>query len=188
MTTVDDLWFAADEADQRAEQVAHRLDRRHDDYLEVTHHEHVSRRRFRTLAERIQRTGSPYGAHTVVYRPSGALLLVYHDAVGKWVLPGGGVDGDESLREAAARELREEADVTGDYEGLGIFTRVEVRSGDYDTWGVMPVYRARADGDAEPAATDPDGEISEARWFHDLPADTRDREDLVAWRERYLGQ
>jgi 8-oxo-dGTP diphosphatase len=186
MTTLDDLWYLADEADQRAEQVYHRLDERHDDYLEVTHHEHVSRRRFRTLAERIRDAGAPYGAHTVVYRPSGDLVLVYHDAIDTWVLPGGGVDGEESLREAAERELGEEADVDADYEGLGILTRVEVRSGEYSTWGVMPVFQARADPDADPEATDPDGEITEARWFAELPEGTRDREDLVAWRERYL--
>jgi 8-oxo-dGTP diphosphatase len=33
---------------------------------------------------------------------------------------------------------------------------------------------------------DPDGEISTARWFDELPADTRDRAEISQWRERAL--
>jgi 8-oxo-dGTP diphosphatase len=50
---------------------------------------------------------------------------------------------------------------------------------------VLPVFAARA---AETTLTvdDPDEEISAARWFADLPEDTRDREELLAWRDRTL--
>lgn len=183
--TVDRLWYLADEARQQAEQAHHRLAERYDPSLESSYSKHVSRRRFRTLAERIESSGTPYGAHTIVYRPSGELLLVRHEGVGLWVLPGGGVDGDESLREAAERELAEEAGVDVRYDGLGILGRVDIRSGDHSTWGVLPVFAAEA-LTTDPAVDDPDGEISEARWFDDLPGDTRDRDDLVAWRERAL--
>jgi len=186
MTSLGDLWYLADRASQRAEQAYHGLVERHGDgYYETTHRKHVSRRRFRVLAERIRETGAPYGAHTVVYRPSGELLLVRHEGVDMWVLPGGGIDGRESFREAAERELTEEAGVEAAYEGLGMLSRVEVRSADYRTWGVLPVYAARAET-VDTSVSDPDGEISEARWFEDLPEDTRDREDLLGWRERYL--
>ena len=183
---IGDLWYLADRATQRAAQAHHALLERHGeaDY-ETTHEKHVSRRRFRVLAERICETGGPYGAHTVVYRSSGELLLVRHEGVDRWVLPGGGVDGRETFREAAERELTEEAGVEVDYEGLGMLSRVEVRSGDHHTWGVLPVYAARAET-LDPEVSDPDGEISAARWFDDLPGDTRDREDLLAWRERHL--
>ncbi|SDN28613.1 ADP-ribose pyrophosphatase YjhB, NUDIX family [Halogranum gelatinilyticum] len=181
MTSVDDLWFLADEASQRAEQAYHALDSRHADFVEYERTRRVSRGRFRTLAERVKHCGAPFGAHTIVYRESGEVLLVRHDGVDKWVLPGGGVDGGESFREAAERELDEEAGVDADYEGLAMVTRVFVRCGDYRTWGVLPVFEACAQS-VEPSIDDPDDEISAAEWFADLPSDTRDRDDLVAWR------
>lgn len=183
---LDELWYLADEADQRAERVYHRLTETYGDVLEFRHARSVGRDRFRTLAERIRDTGAPYGAHTIVHRPDRAIVLVRHDAVGKWVLPGGQQEGGESFRAAAERELAEEADIRADYNGLAYLTRVDIRWNDHATWGVMPVFAARA-GSGEPEATDPDGEISAARWFTELPGDTRDRGDLRTWRERELG-
>ncbi len=183
---VDQLWYLASEAEQAAEQIYHRLADRHDDYLEMEHSRHVSRDRFRTLAERVGDCGAPFGAHTLVYRDAGDLLLCRHDYVDLWVLPGGAPDGDESLREAAERELAEEAGVEVQFTGLGILTRVEFSAGSHSAWGVMPLYEAKAET-LEPEVNDPDGEIVEARWFSELPEDTRDREDLEAWREHRLG-
>jgi 8-oxo-dGTP diphosphatase len=185
MRAVDDLWFLADAARQQAERSFYRLRESHEGYLETSHETRVSRRRFRTLADRIERTGAPYGAHSLVYRPSGELLLCRHAGVGLWVLPGGGVEADESFRETAGRELDEEAGIDAEYEGLGMLSRVEIRCDDYRTWGVLPVFAARA-RTHEPDVCDPDGEIREARWFSELPSDTRDREDLRAWREHAL--
>jgi len=186
MTTVDDLWYLATRAEQRADGAHHRLTGARDDYLERTHRRRVSRRRFRTLAERIREWGAPYGAHSVVYRPSGELLLVYHEGVGMWVVPGGEPRDDESFRAAAERELAEEAGVDAEYDGLAMAIRVEIECDEYATWGVLPLFEARAET-AAPTVADPDGEITDARWFDDLPEDTRDREDLLAWRERALG-
>lgn len=187
MTAVDNLWYTADEARQQAEQTFHRLRDRYDPLLEYERTKHVPRRRFRTLAERIQGNGLPYGAHTLVYRDTGALLLVYHEGVDMWVLPGGEVAGEEGLREGARRELREEAGVDATYDGLGILAQVRVRarvrSEEYDTWGVLPVFEAQA-AETDLSVADPDGEISAAEWFETLPEDTRDREELLAWRER----
>ncbi|USZ68028.1 NUDIX domain-containing protein [Halorussus salilacus] len=186
MTTVDDLWYLATRAEQRAERAYHRLTDSHDDFLERTHRRRVSRRRFRTLAERIRQTGSPYGAHSVVYRPSGELLLVWHAGVEMWVVPGGGVHEGESFREAAERELAEEAGVEAAFEGLAMPIRVAIECDDYSTWGVLPLFAARAETTATPTVADPDGEVTDARWFDELPENTRDREDLLAWRERAL--
>lgn len=185
MTTIDDLWYLATQAEQRAEQVHHRLADDYEEFLERSHVRRVSRPRFRTLAERITDCGAPYGAHSVVYRPSGELLLVRHAGVDKWVVPGGEPDPGETFREAAERELREEAGVEVRYDGLGMVTRMEIRCGNHSTWGVMPVFAAEAET-TTPEVSDPDDEISEARWFDDLPEDTRDRTDLQTWREDVL--
>lgn len=187
MTAVDNLWFVADEADQRAAQTYHRLSDAHEAYLTYERSRRVSRARFKTLAERIRDNGLPYGAHTLVYQPSGELLLVRHEGVDMWVLPGGEVDDGETFREGARRELHEEAGVEVTYEGMGILARVRFRSDGHDTWGVLPVFEGRAET-TEPEVRDPDGEISDARWFDDLPEDTRDRSELLEWRDhRFAG-
>ena len=182
---VDDLWFLADEASQRAEQSYHRLRERYSDFLDDRCTRRVSRRRFRTLADRVKRTGAPYGAQTIVSRAGGEVLLVRHEGADLWVLPGGEVNEGETHREAAVRELREEAGIAADYRGLAVAERVDIRCSDCETWGVLPVFAAAAEG-ATPRVRDPDGEISAARWFpvDDLPADTRDRADLRTWCDR----
>ena len=186
MTTVDELWYLADEAAQQAEQTYHRLTETYGDFLEFETHKHVSRRRFRTVTDRIRDNGAPYGAHTIAYRDGGNLALVRHDAVGLWVLPGGESHDGEDFREAAERELGEEAGIAADYDGLGLLGRVEFRTGDHATWGVLPIFEAAAPA-TDLTVEDPDDEISAARWFADLPEDTRDREQLLAWRDRRLG-
>lgn len=185
MTTVDDLWYLADEAEQQAEQAYHQLGERHEDYLEFETTKQVSRRRFRTVAARIEDNGAPYGAHTLAARPDGALLLVRHDALDLWVLPGGETDSGETFREAASRELAEEAGIEASYSGLGMLGRVRFRSQGHTTWGVLPLFEAYAEP-VEPVVRDPDGEITDAQWFDELPEDTRDREQLRRWRERRL--
>lgn len=187
MNSVDDLWYLATQAEQQAEQARHQLTDVHEEFMERTHFRRVSRSRFRTLAERIAETGGPYGAHSVVYRPPGELLLVWHAGVDMWVVPGGEPDPGESFREAAERELREEAGVTATYDGLAMNVRVNVHSDEYSTWGVLPLFEARVEDGATPTTNDPDGEITDAQWFAEPPENTRDREDLLAWREHALG-
>lgn len=183
MTSIDDLWFLADTASQRAEQAAHQLRTRYDDYLGKRQSRRVSRRRFRTLAERIRLSGAPYGAHTIVHREDGDVLLVRHDGIDQWVLPGGEVARDETFREAARRELAEEAGIEAEYDGLALLVTVEIESDGHETWGVMPIFEAQARNERT-VIDDPDGEISDARWFTTVPPDSRDRPYLNAWREK----
>lgn len=187
MTTVDGLWYLADRASQQAEQTYHQLTDRYDDVIEFETTKHVSRQRFRTVASRIERNGAPYGAHTLAYQTSGELLLVRHEGVDLWVLPGGQATDAERFRDAASRELREEAGVDATYHGLGMLGRVTFHAEEHSTWGVLPLFEARV-ADEKPEVNDPDGEISDARWFDELPRDTRDREQVIAWRERCLGE
>ena len=181
MTRVDQLWYLADEASQQAEQTYHRLADRYDGYVEFETSKHVSRRRFRTVAQRIKENGAPYGAHTLAVADDGELLLVRHEGVGLWVLPGGQADDDESFLDAAKRELNEEAGIQASYDGLGMLGRVSFHADEYTTWGVLPLFEARGQRE-KPEVSDPDGEISDAQWFETLPEDTRDREQLREWR------
>jgi len=183
MTSFDELWYVADAAAQQAEQTYHRIADGHEQYVEFTLERHVSRPRFRTVAERTRENGLPYGAHVLVVREDSRLLLVRHEAVDKWVLPGGQVDGDETFREAARRELQEEAGIDAAFDGLGMLARVEFRSDGNRTWGVLPVFEGRARS-TELVVEDPDGEISAAKWFDRLPEDTRDREEISQWRKQ----
>jgi 8-oxo-dGTP diphosphatase len=186
MTAVDELWFLSDVAGQQAERTYHRLAERADDTLEFTRTRGVSRPRFRTVAERTEANGLPYGAHVIVYRESGELLLVRHAAVDMWVLPGGGVDGSESFREAARRELTEEAGIDAEFDGLAMLARVEFHCDGHETWGVLPIF-AGAARSTQLSVEDPDGEITDAAWFDELPEDARDRDQLRRWREYRFG-
>lgn len=183
--TLDELWFLADRATQSADTAYHHLRDRYDEPMEFDRTKHVSRSRFRTLAERIHVSGAPYGTHTIVHRSTGELLLVRHEGVDMWVLPGGQLNSGESFHDAARRELCEETGIEVTYEGLAMLTRIELCHGTYSTWGVLPVFVAQADT-TEPNICDPDEEISKAQWFTELPEDTRDRNDLLTWRARTL--
>lgn len=185
MTIVDDLWYLADEAEQQAEQTYHQFSERYDQFREFETTKQVHRKRFETVARRIKDNGAPYGAHSLISRESGELLLVRHDGVDLWVLPGGEADEGEQFRAAARRELSEEAGLDATYNGLGMLGRVSFECGDYSTWGVLPIFEAEPEGDPDQVTVnDPDGEISAAKWFDELPSDTRDREQLQRWRAR----
>ncbi|WP_459194146.1 NUDIX hydrolase [Halosimplex sp. J119] len=187
MTAVDNLWYLASEARQEAEQVYHRFADDHEGYVEFETTRSVPRDRFRTVAERIEAQGLPYGAHTLAYRPSGELLLVKQDAIDTWVLPGGEVEPGESVREGARRELSEEAGIDVTYDGLGVLGEVRFRSDGHETWGVLPVFEGEAESTAL-SVRDPDGEITDARWFAELPENTRDRPVLQEWRDERFGE
>lgn len=182
MTVVDDLWYLADEAQQQAEQTYHHLCEQYDGYRTFETTKRVRRERFETVAERIKRNGAPYGAHSLVAHGE-ELLLVRHDGVDLWVLPGGRADDGERFREAARRELQEEAGIDGRFCGLTLLGRVSFVCDEYSTWGVLPIFERQVREQREPSIQDPDDEISAAEWFAELPPDTRDREQLQRWRE-----
>ncbi|TMK50098.1 MAG: NUDIX domain-containing protein [Actinobacteria bacterium] len=83
----------------------------------------------------------------------GEVLLVRRNhapAMGQWSLPGGRVEWGETLREAVAREVREETGVEIDVEGLaGIAERiVPDDEGKVEYHYVIRPDRVRADGRA----------------------------------------
>ena len=51
------------------------------------------------------------GVRALVQDDDGRILLVKHTYVAGWHMPGGGVEAGETLEEALAKELREEANL-----------------------------------------------------------------------------
>jgi 8-oxo-dGTP diphosphatase len=69
------------------------------------------------------------GVNTIVL-DSGEVLLIKRTDIPMWALPGGGVDENESLMDAAVRETEEETGLAVDIERLsGLYSRPNWRAG-----------------------------------------------------------
>ena len=80
---------------------------------------------------------------------------------GDWALPGGFVEPNETVEDAAARELMEETGITGlSFEPVGVFSEP---GRDPRGWTVTSAYKARVERTAvHPIGMD---DAAEARWF-----------------------
>ncbi|MBI2718848.1 MAG: NUDIX domain-containing protein [Rhizobiales bacterium] len=108
------------------------------------------------------------GTRTAVIDGNTQVLLVRHSYAPGWSLPGGGVERGETLVEAAAREIGEEAGIVAEEEPRlhGIFLNEPQFPGDHVACFVLRRFRR------EKRATSL--EIAEARFFavEDLPEGT----------------
>ena len=110
-------------------------------------------------------TTNPAVAVGAIVIDKGAILLVKRDrepARGKWSLPGGRVELGETLREALAREVREETSFDIDVDGLiGVAERV-VRDDD----GEIAFHYVILDYVCQPRTTElkAGDDVSDARW------------------------
>ena len=105
------------------------------------------------------------GVRALIVREGAVLLICHRSGEYPWALPGGGVERNERLAEAALREAREET---------GVPIRVEQLLGMYERFGdgisnYVAVFVCTALGDPQPPRSI---EIAEARFFplHSLPA------------------
>lgn len=121
-------------------------------------------------------------AWLVARRPDGAVLLARRDGVsygaGLWGLPGGHVEADETLAQAAAREGREEVGLRVDPDRLtplGVTRYVDGPHTGCDFFFLATTWQ----GEPQPVA-----ECSEVAW-HD-PADLP--EDCLPWLAATLAQ
>ena len=87
------------------------------------------------------------GVRAVVIDEKGRVLLVKHSYVRGWQLPGGGVEAGETVREALARELREEAnlELTAAAQLHGIFFNQRVSRRDHVAVFVIRAFRQLGD-------------------------------------------
>lgn len=99
------------------------------------------------------------GVRAIVRDGRGRVLLVRHTYVPGWYLPGGAVDAHESVGEALAREVREEANITiiGTPRLIGIYFNRRGRSDHVVLFEVIEFEQK--------SPKQPDHEIAEARFF-----------------------
>jgi ADP-ribose pyrophosphatase YjhB (NUDIX family) len=113
--------------------------------------------------------GMTLGVRAMVLDDKGQVLLVRHSYVKGWHMPGGGVEAGETLEQALAKELQEEANIqlTGSVSLVGVFLNTAAFSRDH-----IAVYVVRHFEQTGPKL--PDREILEARFFplNDLPHGT----------------
>jgi 8-oxo-dGTP diphosphatase len=119
-------------------------------------------------------------------RPRVLLIRRKHDPfAGRWALPGGFVDENEPLAEAARRELREETGVN--VPGLEPLHTAGDPGRDPRGWTVSVVFFARVD--AETLKPKADDDAAEADWFPlDAPPEMAfDHADILARARRRIG-
>ena len=87
--------------------------------------------------------GKTLGARVLVIDAQSRVLLVRPTYVNGWTLPGGGVDKGETLRQAAIRELKEEAAVLPleDLIFHGMFSNEAVFPGDHVACFVLRKFK-----------------------------------------------
>lgn len=120
--------------------------------------------------------GMTLGVRAVVLHPQDGVFLVRHTYVPGWHLPGGGVEPGETLLDALARELSEEAKVTltAPPQFHGMFFNSHVSRRDHVAVFVVREFTVTA-----PHV--PDREIAEARFF---PRDALPEGTTTATRQR----
>jgi len=90
--------------------------------------------------------GLTVGVRGIVFDRDGQVLLVKHSYADGWHLPGGGMEAGETLIEALARELKEEANIelTGPPVLHGVFFQPLYSRRDHVTVYVVRQYRQLA--------------------------------------------
>jgi ADP-ribose pyrophosphatase YjhB (NUDIX family) len=118
------------------------------------------------------------GANAIVER-SGSVLLVklsYGPREGRWALPGGLVEIDETPEEAAVRETAEETGLDVEIDGL-IATYMRPASQRAAGWAPIMIVTFRAHIVGGELRTAPE-EVTEAAWF---PRDSLPPLEELAW-------
>ncbi len=117
------------------------------------------------------------GANTIVERDGSVLLvrLSYGPRIGRWALPGGLVERDETPEQAAIRETEEETGFRVELEGLMAVMRRSAAP------IIVVTYRARIAGGELRIAPE---EVSEAAFF---PRDELPPMEEIAWPSHVHG-
>jgi len=116
------------------------------------------------------------GVRGLVVDSGNQVLLVRHTYVSGWFLPGGGVEGGETLRQSLERELCEEGNIelVSEPRLYGIYYNRATSRRDHVAFYLVRDFR-------QTAPHVPDREIAEARFF---PADALPEATTRATRAR----
>ena len=103
--------------------------------------------------------GMTLGVRGLALNASGEVCLVRHTYMAGWHLPGGGVERGETVWQAIAKEMREEAGVAveGAPSLFHLYSNEAKFRGDH-----IALFVIR---DWQPCAPEPGEEIAEIRWF-----------------------
>jgi 8-oxo-dGTP pyrophosphatase MutT (NUDIX family) len=91
--------------------------------------------------------GLTLGVRALIIDEEGRVFLVKHSYVSGWHLPGGGVEPGETVRDALAREIREEGNIelTGPPELYDVYFNRGVSRRDHVVLFVVQNFRQQAD-------------------------------------------
>lgn len=139
---------------------------------------------FETVRE-AEEAGVEASVGALVRDGEGRIALVRNHWSDGWILPGGKADPDESLREAAVREIREETGLEATVERPLEVIEQEYRHGDKSLSGHFVVFEALADdssfgetlGEIDDLGEN-DVEIEDAAWFDGIPEECEDEDRL----------
>ncbi|MBL4731393.1 MAG: NUDIX domain-containing protein [Rhizobiaceae bacterium] len=109
------------------------------------------------------------GVRALVQDDDGRILLVKHTYVAGWHMPGGGVEAGETLEEALAKELREEANLVPECASKLVGLYLNTKASRRDHVALFHITKFQ-----QPSLPSPNHEIAECRWFvlDELPDDT----------------
>ncbi len=115
------------------------------------------------------RRGLTLGVRAAVLDADGRVFLIRHTYVPGWYLPGGGVESGETVAEALARELREEANIEATANPVlhGVFFNNRITPRDHVLIYVVRAFRVLGE-------KKPDHEVAASGFFplDALPPDT----------------
>lgn len=99
------------------------------------------------------------GVRAACFDAEGRIFLVRHSYVGGWHMPGGGLERNETVEEALAKELREEGNlrIIGKPELIQVYFNTTTTNRDH-----VVFYRATVE---QTAPRPPDWEISDSGFF-----------------------